>query len=60
MKKINWEHIIELAARLYVFIFLNVYGWAKLLGGQFYTPNRTPESVLTTTIQEVSNLCLKQ
>lgn len=58
MKKINWERVVDLAARIYVFIFLNVYGWAKLFGGQFYTPDKTPEIVLETTIQDVSDFDL--
>ncbi len=53
-----WTQIIELGCRGYVFLFLNVYGWAKLFGGQFYTSDNIPEVVMQTTIAEVSNFDL--
>ena len=46
--------VVELASRWYVFVFLNVYGWAKLLGGQFYRPERIPEAVATTLLRDVT------
>lgn len=58
MKKIYWETILELTARIYVFIFLNLYGCAKLFGGQFYTSKSIPERVLESTIDEISNFDL--
>jgi len=58
MNKGNWKYVLELCCRLYVFIFLNVYGWAKLFGGQFYTPDNMPNTVLQSTIAEVSNFDL--
>lgn len=36
---------LELAARWYVFIFLNIYGLGKIAGGQFYRHGRLPEDV---------------
>lgn len=44
------QRIIEIAARWYVFIFLNVYGLGKIVGGQFYTPDRMPPEVAATTL----------
>lgn len=41
---------VELAARWYVFIFLNLYGIGKLLGGQFYRRGRLPEDVANTLL----------
>ena len=37
--------VIELAARWYVFLFLNVYGLGKIMGGQFYLRARLPAEV---------------
>ena len=54
----KWEQIIEFGCRSYVFLFLNVYGWAKLFNGQFYTPGNMPEAVLQTTIKEISDFDL--
>lgn len=44
------QRVIEIAARWYVFIFLNVYGLGKIVGGQFYTPDRIPPEVAATTL----------
>ncbi len=44
------QRVVELAARGYVFIFLNVYGWGKILGGQFYRQGRLPEDVANTLL----------
>lgn len=41
---------VELAARWYVFIFLNLYGIGKILGGQFYRRGRLPEEVANTLL----------
>ncbi len=43
---------VEIAARWYVFFFLNVYGLGKIVGGQFYHPGRMPEEVAATTLGE--------
>ncbi len=42
--------IVELAARWYVFVFLNVYGIGKILGGQFYRRGHLPAEVAQTTL----------
>ncbi len=41
---------IELAARWYVFIFLNIYGFGKIMGGQFYRQGHLPPDVAHTTL----------
>lgn len=43
---------IELGARWYVFIFLNVYGAGKILGGQFYRRGHLPPDVAQTLLGE--------
>lgn len=42
--------VLELAARWYVFIFLNIYGLAKVAGGQFYRRGRLPDEVANTLL----------
>lgn len=42
--------VLELAARWYVFLFLNVYGVGKIAGGQFYRRGRLPEEVAGTLL----------
>lgn len=44
------KRVIETAARWYVFFFLNAYGVGKIIGGQFYTPDRMPPEVASTTL----------
>ncbi len=48
------RRVIELAARWYVFIFLNVYGLGKIAGGQFYRRGRLPEEVASTPLGEAA------
>jgi hypothetical protein len=48
------QRVIELAARWYVFWFLNVYGLGKILGGQFYRRGRLPEDVAKTLLGEAN------
>ncbi len=45
----RWR-LVELAARWYVFWFLNVYGVAKLIGGQFYRRGHLPPDVSRMTL----------
>lgn len=45
---------LDLAARWYVFFFLNVYGLGKIVGGQFYRRGRLPEDVAALTLGEAS------
>jgi len=48
------RNVIELVARWYVFVFLNIYGLGKILGGQFYRPGRMPENVANTVLGKAS------
>jgi len=48
------QRVIELAARWYVFIFLNVYGLGKIAGGQFYRQGRLPADVAKTLLGEAN------
>lgn len=48
----------ELAARWYVFLFLNIYGWGKIAGGQFYRHGRVPAEVATVTLGQASGFDL--
>ncbi len=55
MKKYDLKEIAELTCRLYVFVFLTLYGVAKLIGGQFYTPASLPLEVAEIPIGQVPN-----
>lgn len=55
MKQISYKEILELVCRWYVFFFLTAYGLAKLIGGQFYSPDRFPEELINVTLLEASN-----
>ncbi|MBM3783760.1 MAG: hypothetical protein FJW30_05330 [Acidobacteria bacterium] len=44
--------VVELAARWYVFIFLNIYGIGKILGGQFYRRGHLPPDVASLTLDQ--------
>jgi hypothetical protein len=48
------QRVVELAARGYVFIFLNIYGWGKIAGGQFYRRGRLPEEVANALLGEAT------
>ncbi|MEO1021249.1 MAG: hypothetical protein AAFW89_01780 [Bacteroidota bacterium] len=55
MKNFSPSTILELTCRLYVFFFLNIYGFAKLFGGQFYTPDSMPAEVGALTLADAPN-----
>lgn len=44
----------ELSARIYVFVMLNIYGWGKLMGGQFYRKGHLPSEVAQKTLEQLS------
>ena len=46
------HRVVELMARWYVFIFLNIYGLAKIAGGQFYRRGRLPQDVASLRLGE--------
>ena len=48
----SYRRAVELAARWYVFVFLNVYGLGKIAGGQFYRPGRIPDEVARLPLGE--------
>ncbi len=52
-QRVPLQRVIELAARWYVFLFLNVYGFGKICGGQFYRRGRLPEGLASTPLGEV-------
>lgn len=43
--KSGWLNAAELAARIYVFIFLNIYGLGKMAGGQFFRSGNLPPAI---------------
>lgn len=45
---------VELAARWYVFLFLNLYGVGKIVGGQFYRRGHLPPDVAATTLGDAA------
>ncbi|MBA3682670.1 MAG: hypothetical protein H0W73_16135 [Bacteroidetes bacterium] len=51
MKKYITE-VLEFVFRAYVFIFMSVYGLGKIMGGQFYTPERIPPQVASIPLGE--------
>jgi hypothetical protein len=53
-RRIFGRSVIDLAARWYVFIFLNIYGIGKIAGGQFYRQGRLPEEVANTVLGKAS------
>ena len=46
------RQVVDLAARWYVFIFLNLYGVGKIIGGQFYRRDHLPPDVAKTLLGE--------
>jgi len=48
------QEVIELAARWYVFVFLNLYGVGKIVGGQFYRRGRLPVDVANTLLSKAT------
>lgn len=48
------KRVIELGARWYVFVFMNVYGLGKIVGGQFYRRGLLPEDVANSTLGEAA------
>lgn len=45
-------------SRGYVFIFLNIYGMGKIMGGQFYRKGQLPEEVASLTLAEADAFSL--
>lgn len=51
--RISWI-VLEKAARWYVFLMLNIYGWGKMMGGQFYRKGHLPDEVAGQTLGEAN------
>lgn len=49
----NLSHYIELAARIHVFLLLNLYGIGKIIGGQFYHKGALPADIAKLPLEEV-------
>jgi hypothetical protein len=49
---------VELMARWYVFVFLNLYGLGKIAGGQFYRRGHLPADVARTTLGQAGGFDL--
>lgn len=49
---------IELAARLYVFVFINIYGMGKMLVGQFHPRGHLPEELGQTPLADLGGFDL--
>lgn len=54
MKTINLKNCLELAARIHVFIFINLYGLGKIVGGQFHRRGKLPEEVAIQTLSDAT------
>lgn len=54
-KEKSISHYLELAARIYVFIMLNMYGLGKIVGGQFYRKGALPPKVAEQTLGNVNS-----
>lgn len=52
------QRILELSCRYYVFIFLNIYGLGKIMGGQFYRRGSLPEEVAIMTLDNADAFSL--
>ncbi|MFK7933252.1 MAG: hypothetical protein AB8G22_07065 [Saprospiraceae bacterium] len=48
----------ELTARIHVFLLLNVYGWGKIAGGQFYSKGQLPADIASLPISEIGGFDL--
>ncbi len=54
MRKIEFEEVFEIVCRCYVFVFLNIYGFGKILGGQFYRKGNLSAEIAEITLGEAS------
>jgi len=58
MDRSKTKAYVELAARIYVFIVLNLYGFGKMAGQQFYRKGKLPTEVAQQTLGEVGSFDL--
>ena len=54
MKMRPTSYYLEWAARIHVFVLLNIYGSGKILGGQFYRRGALPDDVASIPLSEAS------
>ncbi|MFC5412032.1 hypothetical protein ACFPMF_22095 [Larkinella bovis] len=54
----NWTRYFELASRYYVFLILNIYGWAKMTGHQFFRPGHFPAEVAAIPLAKATGFQL--
>lgn len=55
MRRKYIKEILELVFRWYVFVFMSLYGLGKIMGGQFYTPERIPEDIAAIPLGKVES-----
>lgn len=58
MKSINILPLLEWGLRINVFIKLFIYGFGKILGGQFHLKGQLPEDVANTSLSQTSSFDL--
>ena len=58
MKTEHWAKALELAARIHVFLFINVYGLGKINGQQFYRKGHLPPEIAQQSLGDVSSFDL--
>ncbi|MGV3558368.1 hypothetical protein [Larkinella arboricola] len=54
----HWTVYLELAARYVIFLILNLYGWSKMAGGQFFRPGHFPAEMAKIPLAEASGFQL--
>ncbi len=53
LKSKSFSEYYELSARIHVFILLNLYGFGKIAGGQFYRRGKLPAEIADIPLAEV-------
>ncbi|WP_298421636.1 hypothetical protein [uncultured Kordia sp.] len=54
----RYRDYLEISFRWYVFLFISLYGFGKIMGGQFYRKGMIPAEVAATPIVDVSSFDL--
>jgi hypothetical protein len=52
------RYYFELALRIYVWVKLSLYGFGKILGGQFYRPGKFPTEIKLITLENAGGFDL--
>ncbi|MEL6721346.1 MAG: hypothetical protein AAFP82_21785, partial [Bacteroidota bacterium] len=58
MSNYSIQSYLELAARIYVWITLSIYGSGKIMGGQFYRAGQLPEEIAQLPLAEIKDFDL--